>query len=79
MSYQITADKCGDAPSGNCADPEYNIKTAANYFASTLASYNGDLLQALGTYNGWYSGMTYNNAIAIKVRHRLFSHLWADR
>ncbi|PRQ75226.1 Lysozyme-like domain-containing protein [Rhodotorula toruloides] len=62
---QITEDKCGDAPNGGCADPDYNVKTAAAYFAQVLKEHNGSLLLALGTYNGWYSGLTYNKANAI--------------
>ncbi|GAA5963238.1 hypothetical protein JCM21900_006563 [Sporobolomyces salmonicolor] len=63
---QITADKCGDAPDGDCSDPEYNIKTAAAYFASTLAAHNSNFLLALGSYNGWHEGMTYDAAIAVR-------------
>ncbi|BGO90874.1 hypothetical protein NBRC10512_002376 [Rhodotorula toruloides] len=63
---QITEDKCGDAPDGGCADPDYNVKTAAAYFAQVLKEHNGSLLLALGTYNGWYAGLTYNKANAIR-------------
>ncbi|GAA5896856.1 hypothetical protein JCM6882_005051 [Rhodosporidiobolus microsporus] len=56
------ADKCGDSPDGNCSDAEYNIKTAAAYFAKTLEEQGGNLLLALGTYNGWYDGLTYSKA-----------------
>ncbi|BGP07307.1 hypothetical protein JCM10049v2_003138 [Rhodotorula toruloides] len=63
---QITEDKCGDAPDGDCADPDYNVKTAAAYFAQVLKEHNGSLLLALGTYNGWYAGLTYNKANAIR-------------
>ncbi|GAA5898289.1 hypothetical protein JCM5296_001334 [Sporobolomyces johnsonii] len=63
---QITEDKCGDAPDGDCSNPEYNIKTAAAYFASTLSAHNSSLLLALGSYNGWYEGMTYDAAIAVR-------------
>ncbi|GAA5844160.1 hypothetical protein JCM11251_002454 [Rhodosporidiobolus azoricus] len=58
------ADKCGDAPDGNCSEAEYNIKIAAAYFAKTLDEQGGNLLLALGTYNGWYHGLTYNGATA---------------
>lgn len=33
---QITKDKCGGAPGGNCRDPRFNIKTGAAYFAGVL-------------------------------------------
>ncbi|GAA5994418.1 uncharacterized protein JCM10292_002054 [Rhodotorula paludigena] len=63
---QITEDKCGDAPAAGCADPEYNIKTATAYFAKVLEEHNNNLLLALGTYNGWYDGLTYSGAVAAK-------------
>ncbi|KAI0051923.1 glycoside hydrolase family 23 protein, partial [Auriscalpium vulgare] len=64
---QITKDKCGGAPNGNCKDIDYNIRTGAKYFADTLNSFNGDVLSAVGTYNGWFHGMTY--ADATKAAH----------
>jgi len=59
---QITRDKCGDAPNGNCQDIDYNIKTGTEYFANILAAKNGDVFETVGTYNGWYPGMTYFDA-----------------
>lgn len=61
---QITKDKCGGAPNGNCADPEYNIKTGAQYLADQLKQFDGSLLLAIGQYNGWTKGLTYNQAVA---------------
>ncbi|GAA6039108.1 hypothetical protein JCM8097_005329 [Rhodosporidiobolus ruineniae] len=61
---QITEDKCGSAPNGDCSDPEYNVETAAAYFAQTLKSHDGDVLLTLGAYNGWYEGLTYSAATA---------------
>ena len=37
---------------------EFNIRTAAKYFADTLKNNNGDVLLSVGTYNGWYRGLT---------------------
>lgn len=45
---QITSDKCGNAPGGNCHDPAYNIATGSAYFKDRLDSYNGNVLLALG-------------------------------
>ncbi|GAA5822775.1 hypothetical protein JCM11251_004375 [Rhodosporidiobolus azoricus] len=59
---QILSDKCGDAPSGNCADPEFNIKKGTEYFKDRLKEFGGSTLLALGQYNGWEDGMTYNYA-----------------
>ncbi|KAN0090923.1 glycoside hydrolase family 23 protein [Tylopilus felleus] len=61
---QITADKCGGAPGGNCQDPDFNIQQGAQFFSQTLNGVNGDLLQAIGHYNGWYKGLTYEEATA---------------
>jgi len=61
---QLTKDKCGDAPGGNCQDPDYNIKTGAAFFASLLADNKGSLLLSIGRYNGWFQGMTYSDATA---------------
>ncbi|GAA5994421.1 uncharacterized protein JCM10292_002055 [Rhodotorula paludigena] len=63
---QITDDKCGDAPGGNCAEADYNVKTGAAYFAQVLKDHHENLLLAMGTYNGWYDGLTYNKATAAK-------------
>ncbi|GAA5986520.1 hypothetical protein JCM10908_003784 [Rhodotorula pacifica] len=63
---QITEDKCGGAPGGNCRDPDYNIKTGAAYFAKVLADNKQSLLLALGSYNGWYDGLTYTKATAAR-------------
>jgi len=63
---QITRDKCGGAPGGNCRDPDFNIRTAARYFARTLADNNGNILAAVGTYNGWTRGLTVGKATAAR-------------
>ncbi|OAV87081.1 hypothetical protein PTTG_10010 [Puccinia triticina 1-1 BBBD Race 1] len=60
---QITKDKCGGAPGGNCSDPNYNIKMGAKTFADGLAEANGNVLQALGAYNGWFEGLTKDKAM----------------
>ncbi|CAO1624044.1 unnamed protein product [Sympodiomycopsis kandeliae] len=61
---QITPDKCNGAPGGNCHDVYFNLKTAANYFKNTLENQcNGNVLCAVGQYNGWQAGkMTYASA-----------------
>jgi hypothetical protein len=61
---QITKDKCGGAPGGNCRDPDFNIRTGAKYFANTLNSNGGDLLLSIGSYNGWHKGLTFGKATA---------------
>ncbi|QRV96574.1 hypothetical protein RhiJN_24592 [Ceratobasidium sp. AG-Ba] len=61
---QITPDKCGGAPNGDCYNLDYNIGTATKYFADQYIQYNKNLLLALGQYNGWYKGMTVQAATA---------------
>ncbi|KAI7943143.1 hypothetical protein MJO29_012987 [Puccinia striiformis f. sp. tritici] len=63
---QITKDKCGGAPGGNCADPDYNIEMGAKTFASGLSGANGNVLVALGGYNGWTPGLTKAKAMEAK-------------
>ncbi|KIY74392.1 glycoside hydrolase family 23 protein [Cylindrobasidium torrendii FP15055 ss-10] len=59
---QLTSDKCGNAPGGNCYDVDYNIRTATEYFAGLINNNGGTVLEAIGQYNGWFKGMTYNDA-----------------
>lgn len=63
---QITSDKCGGAPGGNCADPDYNIGMGAKTFADGLSASGGNVLLALGAYNGWEKGLTHSQAVAAK-------------
>ncbi|TFL02451.1 glycoside hydrolase family 23 protein [Pterulicium gracile] len=59
---QITPDKCGGAPGGNCKDPDFNIRTGAAYFAKNLKEDGGNVLLSIGRYNGWRKGMTKADA-----------------
>jgi len=61
---QITAEKCSEGI--DCTDPDYNIKTGAYYFKNRLDENNGNVLLALGQYNGWYAGLTVAKATAVK-------------
>ncbi|PPQ77198.1 hypothetical protein CVT25_011044 [Psilocybe cyanescens] len=63
---QITTDKCGGAPGGNCKDPDFNIRTATKFFADTLASNGGNILTSIGAYNGFYVGLTKEKAFAAR-------------
>ncbi|KAI0675291.1 hypothetical protein C8Q78DRAFT_1011494 [Trametes maxima] len=61
---QITRDKCGGAPGGNCRDVEFNVAAGVSYFASVLNANGGSLLKTLGAYNGWNEKMTVSAATA---------------
>ncbi|GAA5845670.1 hypothetical protein JCM9279_006067 [Rhodotorula babjevae] len=62
--FQITHDKCGGRSTSDCAEPWYNARTAAKYFKGELDNSGGQFLKALGAYNGWYEGLSYNGATA---------------
>ncbi|KAH7888540.1 glycoside hydrolase family 23 protein [Phlebopus sp. FC_14] len=64
---QLTPDKCDGAPNGDCKDPDFNIHQGAKFFSETLDSVNGDLLLAIGKYNGWHQGLTYVEATAASL------------
>ncbi|KAJ7282986.1 lysozyme-like protein [Mycena rebaudengoi] len=50
---QLTQEKCGGAPGGNCKDPDFNIRTAARYFADVLN-------------NNWRQRLTVQKATAAR-------------
>ncbi|KAK4057881.1 hypothetical protein OIO90_001100 [Microbotryomycetes sp. JL221] len=61
---QITPDKCGGT--SNCHDVDFNLRTGAQYLKKTLDDNGGDFLKSMGMYNGWYVGLSYNKATAIR-------------
>ncbi|KAF8628914.1 hypothetical protein AX15_003692 [Amanita polypyramis BW_CC] len=61
---QISKDKCGGAPGGDCKNPEFNIRTAAKFFSGLLKANGGNVLLSIGSYNGWFRGMTHAQATA---------------
>ena len=65
---QISKDKCGGAPNGNCQDVDFNIRTGTKFFADTLNGNGGNLLLTLGNYNGWPKRMTI---VSNHWRHRM--------
>jgi len=60
---QISPEKCKNAPNGDCKDVVYNVRTAISYFKDVLNSANGNVFEAVGSYNGWNRNMTYANAV----------------
>lgn len=46
----------------NCMDVYMNIKSGANVFKTYLEASGGNVLLALGKYNGWKEKLTYNQA-----------------
>ncbi|TRM70358.1 glycoside hydrolase family 23 protein [Schizophyllum amplum] len=70
---QITVDKCGGAPGGDCKEPNFNIRTGAKYFKGVLDDNGGDLLKSIAGYNGWRSGMTFADATAAQYTGQCFA------
>lgn len=71
---QITVEKCpGGYASDACKDAYYNIDAGAKYLRSTLDRFNGNLLQAVGTYNGWFKGMTYDDATGARSNNQCYA------
>jgi hypothetical protein len=65
--FQITVDKCGGAPGGNCKDVHFNMRTGMQYLRDTISQNGGDLLKSLGMYNGWQpERMTMESATAAR-------------
>jgi soluble lytic murein transglycosylase-like protein len=58
---QITPDKC-PVQDDSCLVPSTNIQIGANYFADVVNGNGGNLAFALGQYNGWYPGLTEDEA-----------------
>jgi len=61
---QITPDKC--TAGTDCADPWYNIGTAARYFKSRLDDNGGQFLPSIGQYNGWSKGLTIYKIVSVR-------------
>ncbi|KAG8934087.1 hypothetical protein FRC03_004909 [Tulasnella sp. 419] len=60
--FQLSPDKCKQGV--DCFDVDYNMRTAAEYFKGQLDSSGGNVLEALGSYNGWFEGITEGKARA---------------
>ena len=43
---------------------DYNIGTGADFFSTTLNNNGGNLLKAIGSYNGYFQGMTFVSLIS---------------
>jgi hypothetical protein len=62
---QLTKDKCGGAPGGDCKDPDFNIRTGAHFLKGLIDGNGGNVLKSVAQYNGWFPGMTVAKATAI--------------
>ncbi|PVG01871.1 glycoside hydrolase family 23 protein, partial [Serendipita vermifera] len=52
---QVTGEKCPS--NGNCYDARTNIYIGANYLRGRIDANGGNIVQAMGEYNGWFVGM----------------------
>ncbi|WVW78189.1 hypothetical protein I302_100140 [Kwoniella bestiolae CBS 10118] len=61
---QLASVNCGGAPGGNCYDIDFNIGRAAELFSNLIQANGGNVLLAIGSYNGWRHGLTIGDATA---------------
>ncbi|OCF33812.1 hypothetical protein I316_04524 [Kwoniella heveanensis BCC8398] len=61
---QLASMNCHGAPGGNCYDIDFNIQRAAELFSNLIDSNGGNVLLAIGSYNGWSKGLTIAQATA---------------
>ncbi|KAI0321170.1 hypothetical protein OF83DRAFT_1168683 [Amylostereum chailletii] len=59
---QISREKCNGRSDADCRDLDFNIDAGAKYFSQQLKNNGGNLLATVGQYNGYFKGMTYNDA-----------------
>lgn len=59
---QLTKENC----QGNCWDVHTNIKLGGELFNGYLKEAGGNVLAAMGQYNGWHKGMTKSDAMSTK-------------
>ncbi|KAI0032231.1 glycoside hydrolase family 23 protein, partial [Vararia minispora EC-137] len=59
---QITQEKCQGRSGAACRELDFNIGTGANYFANQLKAHGGNVVETVGSYNGYFKGMTYHDA-----------------
>lgn len=70
---QIAPINC-NAPSGtSCWDVDYNIRRGAELLSQMISNNGGNVIAAVGAYNGWQKGMTINSAQAAKWQGHCFA------
>ncbi|WWC86666.1 uncharacterized protein L201_001543 [Kwoniella dendrophila CBS 6074] len=67
---QLASVNCGGAPGGNCYDIDFNIQRAAELFSNLIQANGGNVLLAIGSYNGWQAGLTIGSATAAASQGR---------
>jgi len=58
---QLSRDKCVNV---DCLDPKVNIKIGAALLRQLIDGNPNNFFAAIGGWNGWYPGMTYNDVMA---------------
>ncbi|GFZ51606.1 hypothetical protein JCM24511_09373, partial [Saitozyma sp. JCM 24511] len=61
---QIAPSNCNPPSGTSCWDVDYNIQRGAELFSNMISSNGGNVIAAVGSYNGWSKGMTYADATA---------------
>ncbi|KAJ9125535.1 hypothetical protein QFC22_000496 [Naganishia vaughanmartiniae] len=59
---QAAENRCPGGNVDSCMQPYNNIKLGADIFNEKLSAAGGNVLLALGAYNGWFEGMTFDEA-----------------
>lgn len=57
----------------NCWDIDYNIRRGAQLFRQMVDANGGNVLAAIGAYNGWRKGMTVSDATAAKSQGNCYA------
>lgn len=65
---QITPEKCEGRSDAECRDPYFNVMTGAKYLKKRLDDNAGNILLAMGGYNGWEPGMTKGEVLGRACR-----------
>lgn len=50
----------------SCWDINYNVRRGAQLFSQKIAAAGGNVIQAIGAYNGWQPGLTVDSALSAK-------------
>lgn len=64
--FQIVTICEDEADAASCWDLNYNIRRGAQLFSQKIAAAGGNVIQAIGAYNGWQPGLTVASATAAK-------------
>jgi len=53
--FQLSSDLC--SPYDDCYDSKSNTEGGCNYIQTLLKQFDGNILESIGNYNGWFRGI----------------------